>query len=340
MSKVFIALNPRLHQLKNLGLFAFASLVLFALQSQIQAHAGGVYPERLVTIVVPFTAGSGSNIVARIIQPKLAERWKQAVIVDNRAGASGNIGADYVSKAQPDGYTLLMAINTITMAPNLYKKPPFDPVLDFTPVMKMTVANFAIVTNPQVPANDLKSLIQLVKAHPGQYNFGSPGNGTPHHLAMELMKLQFGLDLLHVPYKGISGATTDLLGGQVQMMFASVHSMLPNVKAGKLKMLAVTGSQRESILPNVATFKEQGVDFMDAVDAWYAMFAPPKTSPEIVSRLVKDITAVLAMPDVQEQLAAQGLKVQLSTPEQLGQLVASDTVRWKKTIADAHITAD
>ena len=154
------------------------------------------------------------------------------------------------------------------------------------------------------------------------------------------MKLQFGLDMLHVPYKGISGATTDLLGGQVQMMFASVHSMLPNVKAGKLKMLAVTGSQRESILPNVATFKEQGVDFMDAVDAWYAMFAPPKTSPEIVSRLVKDITAVLAMPDVQEQLAAQGLKVQLSTPEQLGQLVASDTVRWKKTIADAHITAD
>jgi tripartite-type tricarboxylate transporter receptor subunit TctC len=206
--------------------------------------------------------------------------------------------------------------------------------------MKMTVANFALVTHPQVPANDLKQFIQLIKSHPGQYNYGSPGNGTPHHLAMELMKLQLGLDMMHVPYKGISGATTDLLGGQVQVMFASVHSMLPNVKAGKLKMLAVAGNQRESILPNVATFKEQGIDFMDAVDAWYAMFAPAKTSPEIVNRLIKDVTAVLAMPDVQEQLFAQGLSVQLSTPEQLGQLVATDTARWKKTISDAHITAD
>jgi tripartite-type tricarboxylate transporter receptor subunit TctC len=317
--------------------------LLFLLPIQLaafSAQAGGTYPDRLVNIVVPFTAGSGSDIVARIIQPKLAERWKQAVVVDNRPGASGNIGADYVAKAAPDGYTLLMAINAITMAPNLYKKPPFDPVNDFTPVMKMAVANFSIVTHPQVPATDLKSLIQLIKSRPGQYNFGSPGNGTPHHLAMELFKLQFGLDMLHVPYKGISGATTDLLGGQVQVMFASVHSMLPYVRAGKLKMLAVTGAQRESILPNVATFKEQGVDVMDAVDAWYAMFAPPKTSPEIVVKLGKDIAAVLAMPDVQEQLAAQGLRVQLSTPEQLAQLVASDSARWKKTITDAHITSD
>jgi tripartite-type tricarboxylate transporter receptor subunit TctC len=157
---------------------------------------------------------------------------------------------------------------------------------------------------------------------------------------MELMKLQYGLDMLHVPYKGISGATTDLLGGQVQLMFASVHSMLPNVRAGKLKLLAVTGSQREAILPNVPTFREQGVDFMDAVDAWYAVFVPPKTPPDLVGRLVKDFSAVLSMPDVQEQLAAQGLRVQLSSSEQLGQLVASDSARWKKTIADAHITAE
>ena len=317
-------------------LMAGALLLAMHLNSSLAAS----YPEKLVTLVVPFTPSSGSDIVARIIQPKLSERWKQAVVVDNKPGASGNIGADFVAKAQPDGYTLLMAINTITMAPNLYKKPGFDPVTDFTPIMKMTVANFALVTNPQVPANDLKQFIQLIKSHPGQYNYGSPGNGTPHHLAMELMKLQLGLDMMHVPYKGISGATTDLLGGQVQMMFASVHSMLPNVKAGKLKMLAVAGTQREAILPNVATFKEQGIDFMDAVDAWYAMFAPPKTSPDIVNRLIKDVTAVLALPDVQEQLSQQGLAVQLSTPEQLAQLVASDTARWKKTIAEAHITAD
>ena len=152
------------------------------------------YPERVVTLVVPFTAGSGSDILARIISPRLAERWQQAVIVDNRPGASGNIGADFVAKAPPDGINLLMAINTITMAPNLYKKPGFDPVTDFSPVMKLTVANFAIVTNPALAANDLKSLVQLIKAHPNQYNYGSPGNGTPHHLAMELMKMQLGLD--------------------------------------------------------------------------------------------------------------------------------------------------
>ncbi len=302
--------------------------------------AWAVYPERVVSLIVPFTAGSGSDILARIISPRLSERWHQSVIVDNRAGASGNIGADYVSKAAPDGLNLLMAINTITMAPNLYKKPGFDPVTDFSPVMKLTVANFAIVTNPVLPPNDLKSLIQFLKAHPNQYNFGSPGNGTPHHLAMELMKMQLGLELLHVPYKGLSGATTDLLGGQVQLMFASVHSMLPNVKAGKLKMIAVTGATRWPLLPNVGTFREQGVDFMDAVDAWYAMFAPPKTPVEIINKLILDLTAVLNTPEIKEQLSAQGLTVQLSTPEQLGQLVASDTARWKKTIADAHITAD
>ena len=320
--------------------FARALLGASLLSSCFVQTAWAVYPERVVSLIVPFTAGSGSDILARIISPRLSERWHQSVIVDNRAGASGNIGADYVSKAAPDGLNLLMAINTITMAPNLYKKPGFDPVTDFSPVMKLTVANFAIVTNPVLPPNDLKSLIQFLKAHPNQYNFGSPGNGTPHHLAMELMKMQLGLELLHVPYKGLSGATTDLLGGQVQLMFASVHSMLPNVKAGKLKMIAVTGATRWPLLPNVGTFREQGVDFMDAVDAWYAMFAPPKTPVEIINKLILDLTAVLNTPVIKEQLSAQGLTVQLSTPEQLGQLVASDTARWKKTIADAHITAD
>lgn len=320
--------------------FAAALMGVALWSSALTSTTWAAYPDRVVTLVVPFTAGSGSDILARIISPKLAERWQQAVIVDNRPGASGNIGADYVAKAPADGHNLLMAINTITMAPNLYKKPGFDPVTDFSPVMKLTVANFAIVTNPVLAPSDLKSLIQWLKAHPDQYNYGSPGNGTPHHLAMELMKMQLGLEMLHVPYKGISGATTDLLGGQVQLMFASVHSMLPHVKAGKLKMIAVTGATRGPLLPNVGTFKEQGVDFMDAVDAWYAMFAPPKTPPEIINKLIKDVTTVLNIPEVKEQLSAQGLTIQMSTPEQLGQLVANDTARWKKTIADAHITAD
>lgn len=298
------------------------------------AHA---FPDRTVTLVVPFTPGSGSDIIARIIAPKLSERWKQAVIVDNKAGASGNIGAEAAAKAAPDGHTLLMAINTLTMAPNLYKRVPFDPTTDFTPVMKMAVANFAIVVNPNIGATDLPGVIALAKAKPGQINFGSPGNGTPHHLAMELMKQQLGFDMLHVPYRGISNATTDLMGGQVQLMFASVHSMLPHVRSGRLRMLASTGATRAAVTPNVPVFREYGIEFMDAVDAWYAVLAPAKTSPELVKTLHRDVSAVLALPEVKEQMAAQGLVIQISSPEQLGSLIQADYARWKKTIADAKI---
>jgi len=301
------------------------------------SFAAQAFPDRTVTLVVPFTPGSGSDIIARIIAPKLSERWKQAVIVDNKAGASGNIGAEAAAKAAPDGHTLLMAINTLTMAPNLYKRVPFDPTTDFTPVMKMAVANFAIVVNPNLGANDLPGVIALAKAKPGQINFGSPGNGTPHHLAMELMKQQLGFDMLHVPYRGISNATTDLMGGQVQLMFASVHSMLPHVRSGRLRMLASTGATRSAVTPNVPVFREYGIEFMDAVDAWYAVLAPAKTSPELVKTLHRDISAVLALPDVKEQMAAQGLVIQISSPEQLGSLIQADYARWKKTIADAKI---
>ena len=304
------------------------------------SFAAQAFPDRTVTLVVPFTPGSGSDIIARIIAPKLSERWKQAVIVDNKAGASGNIGAEAAAKAAPDGHTLLMAINTLTMAPNLYKRVPFDPTTDFTPVMKMAVANFAIVVHPNLGANDLPGVIALAKAKPGQINFGSPGNGTPHHLAMELMKQQLGFDMLHVPYRGISNATTDLMGGQVQLMFASVHSMLPHVRSGRLRMLASTGATRSAVTPNVPVFREYGIEFMDAVDAWYAVLAPAKTSPELVKTLHRDVSAVLALPEVKEQMAAQGLVIQISSPEQLGSLIQADYARWKKTIADAKIPVE
>jgi tripartite-type tricarboxylate transporter receptor subunit TctC len=225
------------------------------------------------------------------------------------------------------------------MAPNLYKKPPFDPATDFAPVMKMAVANFSMVANPQFPANDLAGLIQLAKSAPGKINYASPGNGTPHHLAMELLKLQTGINIVHVPYKGIAGATTDLVGGQVQVMFASVHSVLQQVKGGKLKMLAITGG-RSPLLPDVASFQEQGQGYMDAVDAWYALLAPAKTPQPIIDKLHQDMSAVLAMPEVRESLASQGLAVQAGTPEQLGTLLRNDLARWRKVIADARITAD
>ena len=301
--------------------------------------AQATYPDRAVTLVVPFTAGSGSDIIARIVGPRLAERWRAPVVVDNKPGASGNIGAEAVARAAPNGYTLLMAINTLTMAPNLYKKPPFDPVTDFAPVMKMAVANFCMVANPAVTANDLAGLVALAKARPGQINYASPGNGTPHHLAMELLKLQTGTHLTHVPYKGIAGATTDLMGGQVQVMFASLHSVLPQVKAGKLKLLGVTGA-RSPLAPGVPSFREQGMDFMDAVDAWYALLAPARTPPEMIARLHQDVSAVLALPEVRDQLANQGLTLQTSSPEQLAALLRSDLARWRKVIGEAKIVAD
>jgi tripartite-type tricarboxylate transporter receptor subunit TctC len=303
------------------------------------ALAQGAYPERPVTLVVPFTAGSGSDIIARIVGPRLGERWKQPVVVDNKPGASGNIGAEAVAKAKPDGYTLLMAINTLSMAPNLYRKPPFDPANDFAPVLKMAVANFCMVANPSLPANDLAGLITLAKSQPGQINYASPGNGTPHHLAMELLKQQAGVNLTHVPYKGIAGATTDLVGGQVQVMFGSLHSVLPQVKGGKLKLLGVTG-ERSTLAPGVATFREQKADFLDAMDAWYALFAPARTPAALIAKMHQDVSAVLAMPEVRDQLAAQGLSIQTSTPEQLGALLRTDLARWRKVISEAKITAD
>ena len=315
----------------------FSAFVLCGLSAT--AMAQGAYPERPVTLVVPFTAGSGSDIIARIVGPRLGERWKQAVVVDNKPGASGNIGADAVAKAKPDGYTLLMAINTLSMAPNLYKKPPFDPATDFAPVMKMAVANFCMVANPSLPANDLAGLIALAKSQPGQINYASPGNGTPHHLAMELLKQQAGVNLTHVPYKGIAGATTDLVGGQVQVMFGSLHSVLPQVKGGKLKLLGVTG-ERSPLAPGVATFREQKADFLDAMDAWYALFAPARTPAALITKMHQDVGAVLAMPEVRDQLAAQGLSIQTSTPEQLGALLRTDLARWRKVISEAKITAD
>ncbi|MES2398775.1 MAG: tripartite tricarboxylate transporter substrate binding protein [Pseudomonadota bacterium] len=299
------------------------------------------FPSRPVTLVVPFTPGSGSDTISRIISPRLAERWKQAVVVENRAGASGNLGADRVAKAAPDGLTLLMAINTFTMTPAMYKSLPYNPVADFTPVSRLATANFALVVNSDVPAKDVKSLVAWVKSQPaGKLNYGSPGNGTPHHLGMELMKSSVGMEVVHVPYKGISGALTDLLGGQVQMMFASFHSVLPNVRAGKLRMLGLTGPTRSPLLPDVPTFREQGLTVLEAVDNWYAVMGPAGMTPTLIDRVHKDFVEVMQEPEVRSKLAEQGLTIQTSSPGELRDVIASDLARWKKVVADARIQAE
>ena len=320
---------------------AIATAAFYApMATQAHAQSATNFPNKLVTLVVPFTASSGSDIIARIISPKLSARWGHPVIVDNKPGASGNIGAQQVAKAPPDGHTLLMAINTFTMTPAIYKTLPYDAVGQFEPVARLAEASFVFAINLSVPAKDMKSLVAYIKANPGHANYASPGNGTPQHLAMELLKANQHLDIVHVPYKGIAGALTDLTGGQVQMMFATIPSMRPLAQAGRVRLLAVTGPARNPLVPDVPTFREQGIDVMDSVDAWYAVLAPARTPPDVVARLNRDFIAVMNDADVKAQLAEIGITVKTGSPAQRGALIKSDLARWKTVVNAAGITAD
>ena len=323
----------------NLPLIATAlAACLFAFGAEAQTSAP--FPSRVVTLVVPFPPSSGSDIIARIVAPKLAARWGQGVMVDNKPGASGNIGARTVANAAPDGHTLLMAINTFTMTPAIHKAPGFDPVTGFEPITLMAKSGFAFAVNPKVPAKDMKSLLELARQSPGKLNYASPGNGTPHHLAMELLKAGQQVDVFHVAYKGIQNALTELMGGQVQMMFATVHSTRQLEQTGHMRYLAVTGDTRHPGAPNVPTFKEQGIEGMDGIDAWFAVLAPARTPSELVARLNRDFHEVVNHPDTKAELAQAGLTVSTSTPAQLATVIKTDLARWKKVVTEARITAD
>lgn len=313
-----------------------AALALISSLAQGQA-----FPGRAVTLVVPFSPGTGIDILARVIAPKLSQKWGHPVVIDNKPGASGNIGTDFVAKSAPDGHTLMVTVNTFSITPSLIRNTPYDVVNDFAPIGKIAVATYCFAVNPTVfPAQDMKQAIALIRANPGKYFFASPGNGTPHHIGMELIKLRLGLNATHVPYKGFAGAMQDLIGGQVHMMFTLVHSSIPHARAGRIRILGVTGSERSPQFPEAPTFREQGIDFMDDVDAWYAVIAPAKTPAELVARLNADVNAVMALPDVRDNLLKQGLIPVTSTPEALAGLIKADLARWAKVIADAKITLD
>ena len=304
------------------------------------AQTAATYPSRAVTLVVPFSPGTGIDIIARAIQPKLAQRWSQPVIVDNRPGASGNIGAEIVAKAPPNGYTLMVTVNTLTITPSFYRNIPYDVAADFAPISKVALASYAFSVHPVVPARTFPEFVKLAKAKPGEMHYSSPGNGTPHHLAMELMKLRLGLAIVHVPYKGLAEALRDLIGGHVQMMFMPLHTTLPQARAGKIRMLAVTGPNRNELAPDAPTFREQGVGFMDDVDIWFAVVGPARLPADIVAKLNQDLKTVLALPDVRAHLVQQGLIPVTSTPEEMHALIKSDLARWAKVVAEAGIKAD
>ncbi len=316
------------------------TLAVLAPWSAVNAQPTAAFPVKTVTLVIPFTAGSGSDLIARVIGPRLSARWGQSVIVDNKPGASGNLGHNAVAKAAPDGHTLMLTADSFAMAPAIYKTMPYDPANDFAPIVSLADASYSLAVNTAVPAKDLKSLIAYLKANPGKVNYGTPGNGAPHHLSMELFKARAGVDVLHVPYKGIAGALTDLMGGQVQMLYGTTNSLVSPVNSGRVRLLAITGATRSPLVPEVATFSEQGLEGLDGGNAYYFVAAQARTAPELLSRLNADFTAVMNSADVKAELLKQGLSVRTGTPAQLGAAVKADLVRWRKVVTDAGITAD
>jgi tripartite-type tricarboxylate transporter receptor subunit TctC len=316
-------------------LIAIVATIAIAAPSLAQAP----YPNRPIRIIVPYTAGTGIDVLARVIGQRLGDRLKVAVVVENRPGASGNIGTEAVVKAAPDGYTLLMTASTHVTNAALQPSIPYDPVKSFTPIGPTAVGNLALVVHPAVGARSVQELVVLAKAQPGKLNYASPGSGTPHHLAMELFKLHFKVDLTHVPYKGTAGAVTDLLGGQVQVMFLPVHVALGHVQAGKLRMLAAGGAHRSPVTPDVPSLADEGVTDID-VDIWYAMLAPAGLSKEQATLLNITVNTILAEQEVRENLLKQGLNPTPGKPEDLTRMIDIDLERWTKIVRTAGIKAD
>jgi tripartite-type tricarboxylate transporter receptor subunit TctC len=317
------------------------SLIRLALLPVVFAFsflANAQYPSKPVKLVVPFTPGTGIDILARVFAQKLQERTKNPVVVENRPGASGNIGTEAVAKAPADGYTLLMTATTIVQSAVLNKSVPYDPKA-MTPIGLAAIGNLSLVAHPSVPARSVAELVAYARARPGQLNYASPGNATPHHLAMELLKLHYEVQLVHVPYKGTAGAVTDLLGGQIQLMFLPVHVALPQVQAGKLNMLASGGAQRSPATPEVPSLAEAGVREID-VDIWYALLGPAGLPREVVALLNAELVAILGDADTRAGLLKQGLAPRTGTPAELGKLIESDLERWGRVVREARITVD
>lgn len=290
------------------------------------------YPNKPIRIVVTFAAGGGADFVARVIAAKLGEALGQSVVVENRAGAGGGIGAEFVAKSPPDGYTLLLgAAGTMTILPNLQEKMPFDSAKDFVPIGLVGSSPFVLALTPSLPSNSVAELTARAKANPGKLNCGSSGNGGAPHLACELYKTAAGVDIVHVPYKGLAPAITDLLGGQVQILFADVGLVAPYLKGGKLKGIAVTSKERSSVLPELPTMIEAGVPNYQA-GTWYGILAPAGTPPTVVARLNAEIQKIIASPDVKTQFAVQGIEPAGGTAEQFGALIRDDSAKWGRLI--------
>ena len=297
------------------------------------------YPEKPIRIIVGFPAGSSPDITARHLGQKLAESWAKSVVVDNVPGAAGNIAAERVAKAVPDGYTLALAVNAqVIINPSLYKL-PYDPVRDFAPVLQVGVSPNILVVHSVVPAKTFMELVTLARARPGEITFASGGSGSSPHLAAELLKTAAGLDILHIPYKGVIVAVPDLLAGRVMMMFSPISVVLPLVRDGKLRPLAVTSLRRSPVAPDVPTIDESGYPGFEAT-VWYGLLAPAGTTATIVRKLHLEIVKVLALPEVRAKLADLGMEVIGNSPEEFAAVIKSEIPKWAKLLKDSGIKVD
>jgi tripartite-type tricarboxylate transporter receptor subunit TctC len=314
-------------------LIAAAVLIL---ASSLSFAAELRFPERPVRLIVPFPPGGLNDIASRLVANQLNVLWAKPVVIDNRGGAGGNIGAEIAAKANPDGYTLFVVSTTIASNAAIYRKLPFDLKRDFAPIGTLVSGAYVLVVNPSVPAASVKELVQLAKAQPRKLNFSSFGEGGSAHLVGELFKRMAGIDLVHVPYKGGGPAMAAVLTGEVQMTFANLSVGLPQIKAGKLRALAVTSAKRHDALPNVASFDEIGLKGFDAT-SWVGLLAPAKTPRSLVMNINRDVNKALAEPELRRQLDARSLEAWPGTPEELAKHIALEIDRWGKVARDAGV---
>lgn len=304
------------------------------------ATAQTAWPSRPVTIVVPFAAGGGTDIGARILAQRLSQMWGQAVVIDNKGGAGGNVGLEAVSRAKPDGYTLLTGnVGTQSINPTLYKKLNYNPDTSFVPLGQFAELPFVLAVTTSLPVKNVKELVDMAKAQPEKLTYASSGNGGSPHLSAETFKIATGTQILHIPYKGGGAAMTDLMSGNVHMIFASVLETSGFIKAGKLKALAITSKTRVSALPDVPTLQESGVSGAES-GSWIGLLAPAGTPKEIVDKISQSLQQAVAAPEIQQQLLAQGAVAKGGTPADFSQLIAADRKRYARIIIDNKLTID
>jgi tripartite-type tricarboxylate transporter receptor subunit TctC len=329
-----------LQQFMSIRRLAAAVLSVLAIVATTDASAQATFPVRGARLVVPFPPGGPLDAVGRAIAQKLTEAWGHSVVVDNRPGAGGNIGADLVAKSPPDGYTVVMgALSTHAVNPSLYPSMPYDAVKDFAPITLVAVTPNVLVVNPSLPVNSVQELVAYAKARPGKLSFGSGSNGSAGHLAGELFKVDAGLDMVHIPFKGGAPATQALLAGDTQLMFDNLANAMPQVKAGKLRALAVTTAQRSKLAPDLPTMAEAGLPGFD-ISTWFGLLAPAGTPPEAIAKWNADVTRILAAPDMRERLAAQGAEAAPTTPAAFAQFIGAELVKYARIVKASGAKVD